>query len=298
MLKKSGLLIGTFGVLVLSACSDSVLFDKTPPPPAGPGGPGAPGAPGAPQGQGYPQQGPGQQGPYNQGPYNNGQGQYNGQGGLNGQGQIGYPQQGQGGSNGGLVGGGYTGPSPSNGSSSRGPVAGGSIQRQMSFTLNPDASISEDEIFQILFTDQAVDPFKVNQIDAKSEMKMLVKSEREGSDGTNYIKLKVILTMRMGQDSSLIREFSSDELGTVRYANSQDVLEAVMSATDKRGSYKIFVTARRGAVPAKVVNQGGRSTYDESRLWTNAWSGEMKIEKNGRKVRIGSFQGYMSSEER
>ena len=257
------------------------------------------------QGQvGYPQQGQQGSGYPQQGGYAQGQQGYGGQqsgGNFSGQGQMGYPnqqqQQGAYGQSGGFLNGGSSRSTAVSGyASGSGPVSGGSIQRSMTFTLNADSSLTDDEVFQILFTDQAVDPFKVNQIDSKSEMKMLVKSV-EQKNGDNFVKIKLILTMKMGQSSSLVREFVTDAPAVISSENSQDVLEGVLLASDKRGSSKIFISARRSATPANVQNSSGRSSYDETYLWKNAWSGEIKVEKSGRKLRMGSFQGFMSSDD-
>lgn len=204
------------GVAVLSACSDSYLFD--PPPPEGPGAP---------------------------------------NGGLPVQ-QIG-PQD--------------PGASPA-------PSASG-----LSLTLDADPTLVSDDVYQLLFPNQSVDPFDVQNSDPTVEMKMTLKSEStDDKRNENYVEMKVTLTMKLKSGKTLKRQLVSDGNVTLKNINNGnsnvDVMDGYLKEDGIRKGRRFLITAQR------------TGSADESSARKNAWSGRLMLEKGSKTPQLGRFEGF------
>lgn len=329
------------GMVALSACSDSVLFDdKTKigvPPPGGPvpGGPGGPmqGAPnnGGPNDFGpnagdgsYGNDGNGGYGPGNGGGFGNGNGGgYGNNGGFvnggtyNGNNGGGYNNGGSNGYNGPVNGGGYNkggyNGAPNNGGYNNGgrggsvnnggnfggiqapvgvqaPVGGGLYSRNMTLELDPNADLREEDIFEILFKGQTVDPYKVQRLGGRIQLKAMVRQERveaagRDSDGRAFVRMRLYFVMNLDKESTLTRDFANGPevvLSRVRGDKGrwQDRMEGRLKAADGRGD-ELEIRATRDAVNNRDLEL------------SRPWSGEIFVVRNGKSLRLGRFNGIL-----
>lgn len=317
-----------FGIVALSACSDSVLFeDKTKmgvPPPgpiAGPNGGTVPGGP---------TNGPTDLGPnagdgnYGNGGYGNGGGNFvnggnynnggNNGGGYSNGGSNGYTGGGynngghQGGPSNGYNNGGYKG-GPNNGGYSNGnynngrggknngdfggivaPVGGGTFSRNMTLELDPNADLSEEDVFDVLFKGQTVDPYKVQRLGGRIQLKAMVRQERveaagRDSDGRAFVRMRLYFVMTLDKESTLTRDFTNGTevvLSRVRGDKGrwQDRMEGRLKAADGRGD-ELEIRATRDAVSNRDLEL------------SRPWSGEIFVVRNGKSLRLGRFNGIL-----
>ena len=148
----------------------------------------------------------------------------------------------------------------------------------MTFQLDPDASRDEGQVFQEIFSGQALDPFQIQNAQGGLEVKMTMTSVSVVEDAKsnvyeNHVHMQLTLSV---PGTSLLREYESFGQIVLKNAGAKDTMDGELRAIDGRGG-TLFVSGDRTA----------SATEDLAKR--NPWSGNLL---DSSKLKIGRFQGF------